>query len=152
MSGVSHDAARDQAHDVEALSLAFIDHWNRRDIDAIIDALTEDIEYQNLPLPAMQGRDAVRAFITPNLLRVTRMEFITHALAVSRDGLRVLTERTDNFHFGKQCVSVPVMGVFEFRGALIARWRDYADIAHFVQQMQAIGQRPGWDAGRQPDR
>jgi len=148
MSGVSPDAARAAAQDVEALSLAFIEHWNRRDIDAIIAALSDDIEYQNLPLPAMHGRDAVRAFITPNLLRVTRMEFITHSIAVSRDGLRVLTERTDNFHFGSQCVSVPVMGVFEFRGPLIARWRDFADIAHFVTQMQAIGQRPGWDASK----
>lgn len=146
MSGGSRTAS----HDVEALSLAFIDHWNRRDIDAIIAALTEDIEYQNLPLPAMHGRAAVRAFITPNLLRVSRMEFIIHSLAVSRDGLRVLTERIDNFHFGERCVSVPVMGVFEFRGPLIARWRDYTDIAHFVQQMQHVGQRPGWDAGKSP--
>lgn len=134
--------------DVAALSRTFIDHWNRRDIDAIVDALSEDIEYQNLPLPAMHGRDAVRAFITPNLRRVTRMEWITRSLAVSLDSCRVLTERTDNFHFGDRCVSVPVMGVFEFRGALIARWRDYADIGHFVQQMHSAGQRAGWDAGK----
>jgi limonene-1,2-epoxide hydrolase len=58
----------------------------------------------------------------------------------------VLTERTDSFHFGKQVVSVPVMGVFEFRGDMIARWRDYADIGDFVRQMSAINQRPGWEA------
>jgi limonene-1,2-epoxide hydrolase len=95
----------------------------------------------------MVGRAAVRSFITPNLQRVQRMEFVLHSIAVSADGLRVLTERTDNFHFREGLVSVPVMGVFEFRGALIARWRDYADIGHFVQQMRALGQRPGWDAG-----
>ena len=134
--------------ELAVLSRNFIDHWNRRDIDAIVGALSEDIEYQNLPLPAMHGRAAVRTFIAPNLQRVTRMEWITHSLAVSADSRRVLTERTDNFHFGGRCVSVPVMGVFEFRGALIARWRDYADIGHFVQQMQAAGQRPGWDAGK----
>ena len=132
--------------DVVALSRSFIDHWNRRDIDAIIGALTTDVVYQNLPLPAMIGHEAVRAFITPNLLRVSRMEWIVHSIATTADGRSVLTERTDNFHFGDQLVSVPVMGVFEFRGGLIAHWRDYADIGGFVRQMQAIGQRPGWDS------
>ncbi len=130
--------------DVKTLSLQFIDHWNRRDIEAILRALTPGVHYQNLPLPAMVGREAVRAFITPNLTRVTRMEWVVHGIAITADGRSVMTERTDHFHFGSQTVSVPVMGVFEFEGELISNWRDYADIQHFVQQMQAIGQRPGW--------
>jgi limonene-1,2-epoxide hydrolase len=133
--------------DVVALSLAFVDHWNRRDIDGIIAALTEDVVYQNVPLTPLLGRAAVRTFIVPNLTRMTRMEWIVHNLAVTAEGSKVLTERTDNFHFGDQRVSVPVMGVFEFRGELIAAWRDYADIGDFIRQMGAIGQRPGWDAG-----
>jgi limonene-1,2-epoxide hydrolase len=132
--------------DVVALSLAFVDRWNRRDIDGIIAALAEDIDYQNVPMAAMHGRADVRAFITPNLIRVTRIEWVVHHLAVTADGSKVLTERTDNFHFEKQVVSVPVMGVFEFRGDMIARWRDYADIGDFVRQMSAINQRPGWEA------
>jgi limonene-1,2-epoxide hydrolase len=134
--------------DVAALSLAFVDHWNRRDIGAIVAALTEDVVYRNVPLPPLHGRAAVRAFITPNLQRVTRMHWVVHALAVTADGTAVLTERTDSFHFGEQAVHVPVMGIFEFRGVLIAGWRDYADIGDFVRQMGAIGQRPGWEAGR----
>ena len=78
-------------------------------------------------------------------MRVTRIEWVVHHLAVTADGSKVLTERTDNFHFEKQVVRVPVMGVFEFRGDLIARWRDYADIGDFVRQMSAINQRPGWE-------
>ncbi len=133
--------------DVLALSLAFIDRWNRRDIDGIIAALAEDIVYRNVPMAPMHGRAEVRAFITPNLIRVTRIEWIVHNLAVTADGSRVLTERSDNFHFNEQVVSVPVMGVFEFRGDLIARWRDYADVGDFVRQMGAINQKPGWEAG-----
>jgi limonene-1,2-epoxide hydrolase len=132
--------------DVVALSLAFVDRWNRRDIDGIVAALTEDIEYRNVPMAAMNGRAEVRAFITPNLSRVTRVEWIVHNLAVTGDGSKVLTERTDSFHFGRQVVSVPVMGVFEFREDMIARWRDYADIGDFVRQMSAIDQKPGWEA------
>lgn len=129
--------------DIVALSMAFVDHWNRRDVDAIVAALTEDVAYQNQPLPALHGRDAVRAFISPNLARVTLMEWIVHRYAVTPDGKGVFTERHDNFHFGEAVVSVPVMGIFEFRGPLIAGWRDYADIGDFVRQMSAIGQRPG---------
>jgi limonene-1,2-epoxide hydrolase len=136
--------------DAVALSLAFVDRWNRRDIDGIIAALAEDIVYRNVPMAPMNGRAEVRAFITPNLIRVTRIEWIVHNLAVTADGSKVLTERTDNFHFEEQVVSVPVMGVFEFHGELIARWRDYADIGDFVRQMGAINQRPGWEAGESP--
>lgn len=136
--------------DIVTLSLAFVDRWNRRDIDGIIAALAEDIDYQNVPMAAMHGRAAVRAFIAPNLNRVTRLEWIVHNLAMTADGSKVLTERTDNFHFGGQLVSVPVMGVFEFRGDLIARWRDYADIGDFVRQMSAINQKPGWEARESP--
>jgi limonene-1,2-epoxide hydrolase len=131
--------------DVVALSLAFVERWNRRDIDGIIESLTEDVVYRNVPMAPMHGRAEVRAFITPNLERATRIDWIVHHLAVNEDGSKVLTERTDSFHFGSQVVSVPVMGIFEFRGGLIAHWRDYADIGDFVRQMSSIGQRPGWD-------
>lgn len=131
--------------DVVALSHEFVGHWNRRDIDAIVAALAPDVVYQNLPLPALHGRESVRDFIAPNLSRVTRMNWVVHTLAVTTDGNRVLTERTDSFHFGEKAVHVPVMGVFEFRDGLIAAWRDYADIGDFVRQMGAIGQRPGWE-------
>src|ERR1700677_1293316 len=108
--------------DIVSLSLGFVDRWNRRDIDGIIAALAEDIDYQNVPIEAVDGRDHVRAFITPNPIRERRIEWVVHHLAVTADGSKVLTERTDNFHFEKQLGSVPVMGVFEFRGDMIARW------------------------------
>lgn len=129
--------------DVLALSQAFVEHWNRCDIEAILEALSADVVYQNLPAPAMHGRDEVRAFITPNLTRVTRIEWIVHRIGLTADGKGVFTERTDHFHFGDAVVSAPVMGIFEFRGEKIAAWRDYADIGDFVRQMGAIGQRPG---------
>jgi limonene-1,2-epoxide hydrolase len=132
--------------DPVALSLAFVDRWNRRNVDGIIAALAEDIDYRNVPMAPMHGRAEVRAFLAPTIIRATRVEWIVHNLAVTADGSKVLTERTDNFHFDEQVVSVPVMGVFEFRGELIARWRDYADIGDFVRQMNAINQKPGWEA------
>ena len=82
--------------DVAALSRRFIDHWNGRDIDAILGSLAADVVYQNLPLPEMIGHEAVRSFITPNLLRVSRstgslrLLFLDEANRLSQDNLAVL--------------------------------------------------------------
>jgi limonene-1,2-epoxide hydrolase len=117
--------------------------WERRDIEFIVDAVTEDVEYANVPLPPMVGREAVRHFITPNLTKATGVEFKYLSLVVSDDGATVLCERMDAFLFGDARVPIPVMGIFELRGDKICKWRDYSDIATFVRQMEAIGQRPG---------
>ena len=117
--------------------------WERRDIEAIIAALSDDIVYQNVPVPEMRGKDAVRHFITPNLTRASGVQFKFLFMAQTPDGNSILCERMDCFFFGEQEVPIPVMGIFEFRGDKIARWRDYADIATFVRQMRAIGQAPG---------
>jgi len=116
--------------------------WESRDPDLIIAALTEDAVYQNVPLPAMNGHDEVRRFITPNLRASTAVKWDFLCVALAPDGA-VLTERVDTFFFGSKAVPIPVMGIFELRGDRIARWRDYADIGSFVRSMQAIGQRPG---------
>jgi limonene-1,2-epoxide hydrolase len=117
--------------------------WERRDVDGIIEMLDPGIEYQNVPLPTMHGREAVRAFITPNLNQATciRWEFL-HIVA-DEDGRRVLTERIDTFIFETGEVAVPVMGIFEISAGRILRWRDYADIGSFVSEMEEAGQRMG---------
>ncbi|MET0659834.1 MAG: limonene-1,2-epoxide hydrolase family protein [Steroidobacteraceae bacterium] len=116
--------------------------WEARDPDAIIAALTEDIVYENVPIPAMRGHEEVRRFITPNLKKSSAIKFDFLCVAIAANGA-VLTERIDTFYFGDKSVAVPLMGIFELRGEKIARWRDYADIGSFVRQMQAIGQAPG---------
>ncbi|MET0984675.1 MAG: limonene-1,2-epoxide hydrolase family protein [Steroidobacteraceae bacterium] len=116
--------------------------WEARDPDAIIAALTEDIVYENVPIPAMRGHEEVRRFITPNLKKSSAIKFDFLCVAIAPNGA-VLTERIDTFYFGDKSVAVPLMGIFELRGEKISRWRDYADIGTFVRQMQAIGQAPG---------
>lgn len=116
--------------------------WESRDPDLVIAALTTDAVYQNVPLPAMNGHDEVRRFITPNLTKSTAVKWEFLSVAVAPDGA-VLTERVDTFFFGNGSVPIPVMGIFELRGEQIARWRDYADIGSFVRSMRAIGQMPG---------
>jgi limonene-1,2-epoxide hydrolase len=126
----------------ERVVLDFGRAWESRSPDAVIASLTEDVVYQNVPLPAINGHEEVRRFITPNLRKSSAIKWDYLHIALAPDGA-VLTERVDTFFFGDKCVAVRVMGVFELRGERIARWRDYADIGTFVRNMQTVGQIPG---------
>lgn len=117
---------------------AFITAWNERDYEQVINMLTDDIEYHNIPMPILNGKEAVRSFLEM-LGDPDEINWQVHHIAVN--GPIVLTERTDNFSYGDQQVSLPVMGTFEVRGGLIAKWRDYFDLAQFSEQMSAIGEK-----------
>ena len=127
----------------EQIVLDFAALWEARDVEGIVAAVTEDIVYQNCPIPELVGRAAVRDFIRPNLEMSSGVEWKLLFIATTADGKAVLTERVDSFFFGDRQVAAPLMGIFELEGELIARWRDYADIPGFVRDMQAIGRAPG---------
>ncbi len=116
---------------------AFITAWNERDYEQVIAMLTDDIEYHNIPMPILNGKEAVRSFLDalgdPD-------EINWQLLHIAVQGSVVLTERTDNFSYGDKQISLPVMGTFEVRGGKIAKWRDYFDLAQFTEQMAAISQ------------
>jgi limonene-1,2-epoxide hydrolase len=131
--------ARSPEQIVRDFSAAFA----RKDVAYIMGALTDDIVYANVPIPAMHGKEAVRQFLVPSLGKTDKLEFIMVNIATAVDGRTVLTERIDVFTYGNNQVSIPLMGIFVLRGELIAEWRDYADIGSFVKQMAAIGQTPG---------
>ena len=124
--------------------------WERCDIEAILDMLHPQIVYQNVPSPAMEGRDAVRSFITPSLTVMRQMEWQFLAAVATFDGRKVLTERIDTFLFPEGSVVAPLMGIFEIEDDLIARWRDYTDLGYFARQMVAIGRMPNPALLKQP--
>jgi limonene-1,2-epoxide hydrolase len=127
----------------EQIVLDFGRLWENRDIEGIVQAMTEDCVYANVPIPAMHGHVEVRRFITPNLTKADGCEWNFLAVATATDGKTVMTERVDVFIFGEHRIEAPLMGIFVLRGDKIAEWRDYSDIGTFVQNMTAIGQMPG---------
>jgi limonene-1,2-epoxide hydrolase len=116
---------------------AFITAWNEKDYEQMLAMLTEDVEYHNMPMSMVRGRSAVREFLQV-LGKPDEINWQLHH--ISSNGHVVLTERTDNFYYGDQEISLPVMGAFEVKGGKIAKWRDYFDLAQFNEQMQAIKQ------------
>ncbi|MEO0448860.1 MAG: limonene-1,2-epoxide hydrolase family protein [Pseudomonadota bacterium] len=119
-----------------ARTLAYIDHWNRMDIEAIISEADDKIFYHNIPMDPVIGKDAFRATISPLLQITTKTKWETPLIAETASG-EVMTERVDTFVLatGDQ-VTIRVMGVFEWTASgKLAKWRDYFDLAEFQSQM-----------------
>ena len=114
---------------------AFCAAFDRKDLEAVAAAVTEDCVYHNIPMEPVVGRAAIAASLAGFVNGASQIEWVIHAIAESSDGT-VLTERTDRFHLGGKWIAVRVMGVFEFRDGLISAWRDYFDLAQFTSQMQ----------------
>jgi limonene-1,2-epoxide hydrolase len=113
---------------------AFIAAWERRDVGAIVGAMTPTACYHNIPMREVRGRDAIRAAIEPFLSSATAVRWELRAIAEAADGT-VLTERLDVFEFGAKTIAIPVMGAFELEDNLISHWRDYFDLGAFQRQM-----------------
>ncbi|HJQ18533.1 MAG TPA: limonene-1,2-epoxide hydrolase family protein [Allosphingosinicella sp.] len=107
--------------------IAFCDAWDRRNVEDVLAHMAPDIEYQNVPLPAMYGRDEAAKFLVPILKNTTKIEFRLLSIAVSASSDEVLTERLDRLHFPTGVIDIPLMGIFAVRDGKITEWRDYSD-------------------------
>ena len=124
--------------DAEASVRRFCQTWEARDVQGILAMLSPDVIYQNIPHPAMHGREEDRAFIEPIVRKTTAIQFIIKAIASTGDGETVLTERLDRLHYGDKVVDIPLMGLFTVQSGLITHWRDYADTAHVQAQFAVL--------------
>ena len=112
---------------------AFMTAAANRDYDKALDYLADDIEYQNMPLPPVNGKDAVKATLDMLLANAEGSEWVVHRETES--GNVVMNERTDRFLIGGTWMELPVAGVFELRDGKIALWRDYFDLETIMKQM-----------------
>jgi limonene-1,2-epoxide hydrolase/predicted GNAT family N-acyltransferase len=104
-----------------------------RDYDAAFALVTDDIEYQNMMLPAVHGKDAVRETLEGLLALCTDSEWVVHREVA--DGDLVMNERTDRFEINGVWTDLPVAGVFVLRDGRIALWRDYFDLQTIMTAM-----------------
>jgi len=111
---------------------AFIDAFNRMDIDGACDMLATDSIYHNIPMEPIHGRDAARVFLK-GMEGITSFEW--EVFNTAENGDTVLNEREDRFYAGKDLkLSIRVVGVFKVVDDEIAEWRDYFDMAEFTAQ------------------
>ena len=112
---------------------AFMTAAAKRNYDAALQLLTDDVEYQNMPIAAVKGREAVKEQLEALLAMGTDSEW--KVLREVADGNVVMNERVDRFQLGGKWAELPVMGVFVLRDGLIAEWRDYFDLQTIMGQI-----------------
>ena len=117
------------------LVLRLIEAFNRIDMDAVIDSFTEDAVYHNIPMAAVQGKDAIRGALATIMGDSEAVQW--DMINIADEGGVVLTERLDKFKINGSWAEIPVMGVFEVSNGKIAAWRDYFDMGQVQAQFGA---------------
>jgi limonene-1,2-epoxide hydrolase len=112
---------------------AFLKAAAARDYDTALPLLTDDVEYQNMMLPAVHGRAAVKDTLEALLALCTASEWVVH-LEVAQGDV-VMNERTDRFEMNGTWTDLPVAGVFVLRDGLIRSWHDYFDLQTIMAAM-----------------
>ncbi|HEY6881445.1 MAG TPA: limonene-1,2-epoxide hydrolase family protein [Polyangiales bacterium] len=111
----------------------FLDALKALDVDRALRMMSEDVVYQNVPLPADRGKRAVARTLKRMLRALTEFDVRMHNIA-ERDGV-VLTERTDIGRGPWVDLEFWVCGTFEVEDGKIRLWRDRFDWAIFVAQL-----------------
>ena len=118
-------------HYINAVT-GLISDWRRKDIDAVLARVADDIVwYNHVGSPPKHGKAEMRALLEPMAASITdiRWRIFNHAV----DDNRIFLEGADDFVLiaEKRRVAIPYMGIMNFRGSLISEWRDYFDRALF---------------------
>jgi len=109
----------------------FLDLLAAGDIDAAVDLLDPDVDYINVSMPAIRGRERVRQIFT-SATRFKGTGFEVYFHHISHEGNTVLTERTDVLIWGPMRVQIWVCGRFDVRNGQITLWKDYFDWVNFT--------------------
>ena len=112
---------------------AFMAAAAARDYPAALALVTDDVEYQNMMLPAVHGKAALQETCEALLSLCTGSEWLVHREVASES--LVMNERTDRFEMNGVWTDLPVAGVFELRDGLIAVWHDYFDLQTIMAAM-----------------
>lgn len=104
-----------------------------RDLDAVCALVTDDIEYDNVPIGVVHGPDGVRTVLSGGVTQAaTKVEWVVHRQVEA--GSTVMNERTDRFLVDGRWVEIPIAAVFEVRDGKVALWRDYFDLETYRRQ------------------
>jgi limonene-1,2-epoxide hydrolase len=104
----------------------FLELLRLGDVDGAVALLAVDVEYDNVGLPTVRGRERVRRLFWATLGRA-ESGFEAYVHAISADGPTVLTERTDVLKVRRLHIQIWVCGRFDVDDGQIVLWRDYFD-------------------------
>lgn len=104
----------------------FLELLQDGEIDAASELLAEDVDYMNVSLPTIRGRERTRRVLS-RAFGLPGAGFEVYIHKISADGNSVLTERTDVLIYGPVRIQIWVWGRFDVVDGYIIRWKDYFD-------------------------
>lgn len=111
----------------------FIRALERKDLDAALALVTDDVEYDNVPMGKRFGPAGIREALEPFFAPCSAIDWVIHHQVAAGDV--VMNERLDRFEIGGRWIELPVAGLFVLRDGKIALWRDYFDLGMFQKAM-----------------
>jgi len=117
----------------EQIVTKFIDYINEMNLEQAVSLLSENCEYDNVPMGKVFGRDAIHQQLMPMMDRCEQIEWITRKQTST--GKTVMNERLDKFLWPHGWVEMPCAGIFEIDNGEIALWRDYFDLPTYINQL-----------------
>lgn len=117
------------------LARDFIAAWEDKNLDKILNMMSESCRYHNIPLQPLEGHTNIRGFIAPVIEMSQKIVWDIHQIAED-DASSVFTERTDKFQINDTWVELPVCGIMTFSDGLMTHWRDYFDLMTFEKAME----------------
>ncbi len=115
---------------------ALIDACVARDLDAACALVTDDIEYDNVPIGKVFGPEGVRSVLSAGVMaEADEIDWVTHRQVA--DGNTVMNERTDRFLVRGTWLEIPIGAVFEVTDGRVSLWRDYFDLGMYRKQREA---------------
>ena len=121
----------------DELVRTFIKHIEAKNLDAACALMTDDCEYDNVPMSKVFGTEAVKQVLGPFVAGCSEIDWVIVRQSASgnMDSGVVLNERVDRFMMNGRWVELPLAGVFEVKNGKIALWRDYFDLGTFQKAM-----------------
>jgi limonene-1,2-epoxide hydrolase len=131
---VSHNHERAEPASSGETVTAFIRAYERRDVEAALELVTDDFVFENVPMPEstiVRGKQQFRERMGGPLATAERVEW--EILNQVDGGDVVMNERVDVFYFPEGLFArtrtvTRVVGVWVLRDGKIAVWRDYYDL------------------------
>jgi limonene-1,2-epoxide hydrolase len=119
----------------EEVVTALIRACEARDLDAVEALVTNDIEYDNVPIGKVFGPEGVRRVLSAGVSEAAlQVEWVVHRQVAA--GNTVMNERTDRFLVDSKWIEIPIAAVFEVSGDRVSLWRDYFDLESYRAQRQ----------------
>lgn len=110
----------------------FIARIEAKDVAGAVELVSDDCEYENVPMGKVIGRDAILQSLGPFIDGCDTVDW--QVAREAETGEVVFNERLDRFETAAGWIEVPVTGVWEVTDGKISLWRDYFDLATFSGQ------------------